>query len=336
MKLKSMTRHVVKQSLVIAMIVAPAFSQSSDTWKDPSPHHQLFVNVGKDLSLEVLDWGGTGKPMVLLAGAGNTAHVYDDFAPKLTRHYHVYGITRRGFGASKYSGSDYGADRLGDDVIAVLDFLKLDRAVLVAHSLGGEELSSIATRHPERVRGLLYLEAAYWYAFDNGKVPDRSEYRLRPPQPPPLTEADTESFSALVKRSERVDGFSLPEAELRQLWDSTPDGRLKRRAPPAGAASIATGMKKFATIPAPALVIFAIPHAQAPWIKASGDPSVQKAADDFTAMETQLGERQAKALQEAVPTAHVVKIANADHYVFLTNEADVLREMATFLKSLRD
>jgi pimeloyl-ACP methyl ester carboxylesterase len=295
------------------------------------------VTVDKDVALEVLDWGGSGGAMVLLAGAGNTAHVYDAFAPKLTSGYHVYGITRRGFGASKYSGTDYAADRLGDDVIAVLDFLKLNPAIVIAHSLGGEELSSIATRHPERVRGLVYLEAAYWYAFDNGKVPDRSEYRLNPPRPPAPTEADTASYSALARRSMRLDGFSFPEAELRQLWDAGPDDRVgKPHAQPPGAGSIAAGMKRFSAIPVPTLVIFAIPHAQGPWIKASGDPTIQKAADDFTAKESELGERQAKALQEAVPTARVVKVAGADHYVFLSNEADVLREMAVFLKSLRD
>ncbi|HEY6250028.1 MAG TPA: hypothetical protein VI685_08700 [Candidatus Angelobacter sp.] len=103
---------------VLVSITAPAYSQSSAPWTDPSPHHVSFVTVDKDVRLEVLDWGGSGQSLVLLAGGGNTAHVFDDFALKLTGEYHVYGITRRGFGASAYSGSDYGADRLGDDVVA--------------------------------------------------------------------------------------------------------------------------------------------------------------------------------------------------------------------------
>src|SRR5450631_2707208 len=61
-----------------------------------------FVDVGDDVRIEVLDWGGTGLPVVLLAGSGNTAHVFGEFAPKLIEccHVHVYGITRRGFGLS--------------------------------------------------------------------------------------------------------------------------------------------------------------------------------------------------------------------------------------------
>lgn len=127
-------------------------------WKDPSPHTIQFVTVdntaNKPVNLEVLDWGGSGRPLVLLAGLGNTAHIFDKFAPKLTARYHVYGITRRGFGASSAPsplGATYSADRLGDDVLAVLDALKSNRPVLVGHSLGGQELSSVGSRRPERV-----------------------------------------------------------------------------------------------------------------------------------------------------------------------------------------
>jgi pimeloyl-ACP methyl ester carboxylesterase len=128
-----------------------------------------LIAVENNIKLEVLDWGGSGRPLVLLAGLGNTAHVFDKFAPKLSSAYHVYGITRRGFGASSSplpSGDAmYSADRLGDDVLAVLDALKLNRPVLAGHSLGGEELSSVGSRHPERVAGLIYLDAGYAYAY---------------------------------------------------------------------------------------------------------------------------------------------------------------------------
>src|SRR5207249_6687009 len=83
--------------------------------RDESPHTVHFVTVDGNVKLEVLDWGGSGRALVLLAGLGDTAHVFDDFAPKLANTYHVYGITRRGFGASSVPDSGYSADRLGDD-----------------------------------------------------------------------------------------------------------------------------------------------------------------------------------------------------------------------------
>src|SRR5580765_742543 len=69
-------------------------------WRDASPHTVRMVTIAPGISLEVLDWGGKGRPLVLLAGLGNTAHVFDDVAPSLTDSFHVYGITRRGFGRS--------------------------------------------------------------------------------------------------------------------------------------------------------------------------------------------------------------------------------------------
>jgi hypothetical protein len=127
-----------------------------------------FVTVDKNVKLEVVDWGGSGRPLVLLAGLGNNAHVFDQFAPRLAATYHVYGITRRGFGASSApapANGNYSADRLGDDVLAVVDSLKLNRPVLVGHSIAGEELSSIGSRCPDKVAGLIYLDAAYSYAY---------------------------------------------------------------------------------------------------------------------------------------------------------------------------
>src|SRR5690242_2159364 len=103
--------------------------------------------------------------MILLAGLGNTAHVFDDLAHQLRANYHVYGITRRGFGKSSVPNGGYAADRLGDDVLAVMDSLHLDKPVLVGHSIAGEELSSIGSRHGERVFALVYLDAADAYAF---------------------------------------------------------------------------------------------------------------------------------------------------------------------------
>lgn len=104
----------------------------------------------------------------MLAGLGNNAHVFDTFAPKLAATFHVYGITRRGFDPSSVppdANGNYSADRLGDDVLIVLNSLGLKRPILVGHSIAGEELSSIGTRHPEKVAGLVYLDAGYSYAF---------------------------------------------------------------------------------------------------------------------------------------------------------------------------
>ena len=65
----------------------------------------------------------------------------------------------------------------------------------------------------------------------------------------------------------------------------------------------------------------------------SSDSKVREAAQVFYAAEDALTTRQAKAFEDGVPTAHVVRLRNADHYVYLTNEADVLREMKSFFST---
>jgi non-heme chloroperoxidase len=327
-------------SLLLVSVTVPLQAQQPPAGKDPSPHITQFVTVDRNVRLEVLDWGGSGRPLVLLAGGGDTAHVFDDFAPKLTSSFHVYGITRRGFGESGFSPEGYGADRLGDDVLAVLDALKLVRPVLVGHSLGGEELSSVSTQHPSRVAALVYLEAGYPYAFDNGKGPTMKEFedlKNRAPKPPPPSESDPglASFAALQQACLRALGFTYPEGELRQQFTTTPEGRVgKQRDFPSDTVMI-QGMKKYANIPVPALVIFAIPHSLAKWVNDSTDPKVREAANAFSAADLVLTTRQAKAFEDGVPTAHVVRLPGADHYVYLSNEADVLREMKSFFSTLR-
>ena len=76
-----MTRYSLLASFILlALLVGPLYSQSSAVWKDPSPHASRFVRIDKEVRLELLDWGGSGRPIVLLAGGGNTAHIFDDFA----------------------------------------------------------------------------------------------------------------------------------------------------------------------------------------------------------------------------------------------------------------
>jgi len=129
----------------------------SATWKTlaPSPHKTLAVKVDTNVELEVLDWGGSGRPIVLLAGLGMTAHVFDAFAAKLAGPSHVYGITRRGYGASSQPTSGYSEERLVEDDLKVFDALNLVAPVVAGHSIAGNELSQLGVHHFGRIGGLV-------------------------------------------------------------------------------------------------------------------------------------------------------------------------------------
>jgi hypothetical protein len=92
--------------------------------------------------------------------------------------------------------------------------------------------------------------------------------------------------------------------------------------------AIMAGMQKYTDIPVPALAIYAAPHATGQPYK---DDAERVAAE--TRDEANTG-AQAKAFESGVPSARVVRLPHASHYVFFSNEADVLREMNAFLGNL--
>jgi pimeloyl-ACP methyl ester carboxylesterase len=304
-------------------------------WLDPSPHRAQFVAVEDNIKLEVLDWGGSGRPLVLLAGLGNTAHVFDKFAPKLSATYHVYGITRRGFGASSAplpsGGAMYSADRLGDDVLAVLDALKLKRPVLAGHSLGGEELSSVGSRHPERVAGLIYLDAGYAYAYYDRSRGDLGidlidlRKKLEQLQSGNGLQDPRHLIEELLAAT--LPGFERDLKEMQKNLTEVPPALPTPALPPITEAIMA-GMQKYTDFRVPALAIYAMPHATGQPYKDDAARVAAEARD-----ESNTG-AQAKAFESGVPSARVVRLPHANHYVFFSNEADVLREMEAFLGSL--
>lgn len=91
---------------------------------------------------------------------------------------------------------------------------------------------------------------------------------------------------------------------------------------------------KYSTIPVPALFIFANPHSQGAWIDHSTDPSVRSAAKAYSAPMESLVTKQENAIKSELPKARIVAIPNAHHFVYLSNEAEVLREVRSFLSSL--
>lgn len=220
---------VVLVFLAVHTWLAPvACAQEPGAWRDPSKHQVTFITVDEDVQLEVLDWGGSGRAVVLLAGSGNTAHVFDEFAPKLTDCCHVYGITRRGFGSSSHPSTGYDDQRLADDVLRVLDTLHLDRPVLAGHSMAGGELTTIGRQHSELISGLVYLDATADPVGDPSmsdpefvaaeeKLPDT--LRQRPAM-------DFSSVAAYQASQRRASLAVVPESEVRQGFAVLADGRV--------------------------------------------------------------------------------------------------------------
>ena len=295
---------------------------------DASLHRIQMVAVGPDVQLEVLDWGGSGRPLVFLAGNGDTAHHFDGFAPQFTKDHHVYGITRRGFGGSSSpapAGGNYSAEHLGDDVLAVMKALQIGRPVLVGHSMAGEELSSVGSRFPDKVSGLIYLDAATDFALDD-------------PEHPLLTN----EMNDMKKRIDEIEAGGVDEKKkLLELETATArfeailhhdNAEIANMPPlpprsPIGAA-LNFGTEKYTSISVPTLAIYACPHN---WDRLPDSDRKTALISDDKARCT----RWAENFRRGVPSAHIILIPNADHYVYLSNGPRVVTEMNAFLADIR-
>ena len=90
-------------------------------YQDPAPHQAGRIEISDGMQLHYLDFGGTGPALLLLAGAGDSAHVFDDFAPRLTDAFRVLALTRRGFGESDRPATGYDTGTLAGDIAGFLE-----------------------------------------------------------------------------------------------------------------------------------------------------------------------------------------------------------------------
>ena len=290
--------------------------------------------------MEVLDWGGTGRPVVLLGGY-TTAHIFDEIAPKLALAGHIYGITRRGLGASSKPDHGYTARGSGEDVIHVLDALKLEEPVLMGYSFGGQDLSLLGAEHSDRIGALVYLDSAederVW-PFPNGPISaDEKEWKAQLPE---ISLPDRTSIAAYRAWQKAAHNMAFPESELRQLHTINSDGSVGddlvskevRDALFAGRT-----FPNYTRIRVPVLAFFEMPIMLSDQLRKQQLLNTEQSA----ALGAQYVMNQiwtavnSHALRRALPAAKVVYLVGGNNYIFLTNEAEVVQETVAFIAGLK-
>ena len=344
-------------TLLVALAV-PGCHWTAVPPSDPPTSQERFVDVEEGVRVEVLDWGGgsgerSARAVVLLAGSGNTGHVFDELAPKLRDCCHVYAVTRRGYGASSHPASGYDDQRLADDVLAVLEELELEAPVLVGHSMGGGELTTLGSQHSDRLGGLLYLDA----------LADPGDATYTDPRfmalleglpavmrtPPSL---DYSSITAYRAAQRRGAGFAFPESELREVSVVNPDGTLGRYKASTDAINraIGVGQKKraYSQIRVPVLAISTftctsdrggtdacIEHPSDRPTYAPKSREEEDAIKRYEAAQDVYFDRWKKNVRSAAAPVRLVDVPRGAHHIFLSHEADVLRELRAFVAGLR-
>ena len=300
----------------------PARNVPDDGWTDPAPHRAIGVQVAPNVKLHVLDFGGSGMPLVFLTGIGNNAHVFDDFAQRFTRDHRVIAITRRGFGESSHPDGPYDQATLAADIHAVLDSLGIQRAILAGHSIGGYELTHFGARFPERVAGLIYLDAG-----TDPVAADSIRRSLaltvaadgpRPPAPKQVMPEDADSASpgAAWAYRQRVGLIDNTESAVRAAYfyeGFNPYLANNNPVPAKMIAAINAGERTpFSKVRAPAIFIFA---------------QRDSAMDVATQALHEYVHRELKG-------SRMVHIPGARHLIFLSHPNEVERAMREFIRTL--
>jgi pimeloyl-ACP methyl ester carboxylesterase len=108
--------------------------------------------------LHVDDEGSGGLPVVFVHSFGGSSSHWAEQLSHLRADRRAVAVELRGHGRSSApDGDHYAIADLARDIAAVADARRLDRFVLVGHSIGGVAAIAYAGEHPERVAGLLLV-----------------------------------------------------------------------------------------------------------------------------------------------------------------------------------
>lgn len=260
----------------------PAAAQTNSTApKDEFPHKRGFATVN-GIKVHYLDWGGSGETVVFLTGVGDTGHVFDEMALKLTDRFRVLSLTRRGYGESDKPETGYDVATLADDVRQFLDVMKIKKAHLVGHSAGGNEMIQLAATHPDRILKLVFLDAAY-DRREVKKIEAKDPLAVHVPKPAP----------PIPLKQKIQDEFFRHMDEFVPLYNK---------------------------IQAPALAYYAIFETH--WdLKPDADEATRKKANDFIRNEVNPYQfRNVEKFRSKVRHGRAVVLRNTHHYFFRDNK----------------
>jgi pimeloyl-ACP methyl ester carboxylesterase len=158
----------VSLSLVAAPLIAlgalrgAAALRESETVEDAAPRHGRLVPAG-DVRVFVQEAGRDGDPAVLfMHGTGAWSETWRPTLASLAAdHFHAFAMDAPPFGfSSKPADERYDTEAQADRILALMDALHLDRAVLVSHSFGARATVAAALRAPHRVAHLVLVDSA--------------------------------------------------------------------------------------------------------------------------------------------------------------------------------
>jgi len=131
--------------------------------------------------MHVRNWGGEGRPVVLLHGLASTCRIWDFVAPILARDFAVIAVDQRGHGDSGKPEQGYDFASVAGDAAALLEGRGIQSPVLVGHSWGADVALELAAARPDLLQGIVFVDGGTIDASARYNTLDDALAQMAPP-----------------------------------------------------------------------------------------------------------------------------------------------------------
>jgi pimeloyl-ACP methyl ester carboxylesterase len=186
-----------------------------------------YIALPTSIRLHYLDWGDSGRPLILLHGLASSCRIWDFTAPLLAGHFRTVALDQRGHGLSDKPGSYTFAETTGD-LASFIDALGLERPIIAGHSWGAGVALQFAADYPEIPAAIALIDGGF-VERSSSQTWDQAAAMMRPPE---IEGTPVETFVGYMKKwpdiaplwSDQLKEMVLSNLEVR-------DGKVYRRLP---------------------------------------------------------------------------------------------------------
>lgn len=127
------------------------------------PRHEDFATSYDGLRVSYTDQGSGDIALVFVHGWSCDKSYWENQLPEFSKNYRVVTVDYGGHGNSGTDRDNFTINSFGYDVVAVVDKLKLDKVILIGHSMGGDVIIDAATKIPEKVIALVGVDTYHQF-----------------------------------------------------------------------------------------------------------------------------------------------------------------------------
>jgi pimeloyl-ACP methyl ester carboxylesterase len=170
------------------------------------------------IRLHRLGRGGEKPPLVLAHGFSDSGACWASLIRVLVRDWSVVAYDARGHGDSGAPDAGYSGEDQADDLLGLLDALRLEHPVLMGHSMGGETVGWAAVKRPGAIRALVLEDSGIPF-LPSGAFGREQRESLRKGLAAWVRSLQSQSVEELIEQTRRTDP-RWPEEDRRPWAES--------------------------------------------------------------------------------------------------------------------